>query len=121
MSNSEASKTLAVIALALLIGYYLFKAVILLHIVLVLLSLTVFPNPLARMLARAWLKFSEIIGHFNSRVLLTLVYFIVLVPVSFLFRIFNKQTVDYFDGKKLDSCFLKREKQYTREIFEKTW
>jgi len=121
MSDAETRKTLSIIALALLIGYYLFKIAVLQHIALGLLILTVFPNPVAKMLARAWLKFSEIIGHINSRILLTLTYFTVLVPVAVLYRTFNRKTVDYFAGKKLDSYFITPDKDFSREFFEKTW
>jgi hypothetical protein len=121
MSDAETTKTLTVVALALLIGYYLFKVVVLLHIVLVLLFLMAFPNPVGKLLAGAWLKFSEIIGHINSRIILTLIYYFVLVPVSLLYRIFNKTTVAYFNGKKPDSYFINSDRTFSKQSFEKTW
>jgi hypothetical protein len=121
MSDAETRKTLSIIALALLIGYYLFKIVILQHLALGLLILTAFPNPLAKMLARAWLKFSETLGRINSRILLTLTYFTVLVPVALLYRPFNRKTIDYFNGKKLDSYFMTPDRNFSREFFEKSW
>ncbi len=121
MSDAEIRKTLSIVALALLIGHYLFNVVVLQHIALGLLILTVFPNPVAKMLARAWIKFSETIGHVNSRILLTLIYFVVLVPVALLYRVFNRKTTDYFAGRKLDSCFISSDRNFSRESFEKTW
>ena len=121
MSDAETRKTLSIIALALLIGYYLFKIVVLQHLALGLLILTAFPNPVSKMLARAWLKFSEIIGRINSRILLTLTYFTVLVPVALLYRPFNRKTIEYFNGKNLDSYFITPDRNFSREFFEKSW
>ena len=121
MQKSEASKTLTVIALALLVAYYLWDIRVLLHGVAVLLFLAAFPNRVSRFIAASWLRFSELIGGVNSRVLLTLVYFLVLVPVSFFYRRFNRKMVDYFAGRNLESCFLDSTRNYDREMFEKTW
>jgi hypothetical protein len=121
MPTSESSKTLSGIALALMIGYYLFKVEVLLHIVFALSILIVFPNAVSRILATAWLKFSEILGSINSRIILTLIYFVVLVPVSFCYRRFNSKLVEYFAGRNLDSFFIDSNRIYSRETFEKTW
>ena len=121
MSNADISKTLNIIALALLIGYCTFRINLLLYVVLVLLILIAFPNPISGILAKGWLKFSEFIGHINSNILLTLVYFVVLVPVASLYRVSNKKMVVYFDGRLLQSCFQDSGKGFSREMFEKTW
>jgi hypothetical protein len=121
MSIAENSKTLTSIALVLMIGYYLFNIALLLHIILVLLFLVVFPNRVSGILAKSWLKFSEIIGTINSKIILTLIYFVVLVPVSFCYRRFNRKIVDYFSGQKQNSFFLDSHRIYNREMFEKTW
>lgn len=121
MSNAESSKTLSVIALALLVGYYLFEAPALLPAVGVLLFLAVFPNPLSRMLAQLWLCFSELLGRVNSKVILTLIYYLVLVPVAFLYRMRNRKTVDYFQARNQSTFFVDAPTSYRREIFEKTW
>jgi hypothetical protein len=121
MSDAENAKTLTVIALALMIGYYLSKAALLLHLVFILLVLVAFPNPASRILSKGWLKFSEILSRINSRIILTLIYFVVLVPVSFFFRRLNPKIVEYFAGENLDSLFLDSNRTYDREMFEKTW
>ena len=121
MSHADSSKTLNILATALLIGYYLFKIPQLLYIVLLLLVLNTFHNPLATLIARGWLKFSEIIGAFNSRIILTVVYYGVLVPIATLYRVFNKDKVDYFRGNKLPSYFRDTVKSYDQGMFEKPW
>lgn len=121
MTNAESSKTLSVIALALMVGYYLFKVEILLHIVFALIFLIVFPNRISKTLATAWLKFSEFLGRVNSKIILTMIYFVVLVPVSFCYRRFNRNLVDYFAGRNLDSFYVDSNRIHSRESFEKTW
>jgi hypothetical protein len=121
MSNDQCSKTLSSVALVLVIGRYLFKSELLLHLGLGLLFLAVFPNPLSRAIARAWLALSEILGLVNSKIILTVIYCVVLVPVSFCYRKLNRKTVDYFAGRNVDSFFLAADRSYSPDSFEKTW
>jgi len=121
MTNAESSKTLSVIALALMVSYYLFKIEVLLHIVFALVFLIVFPNRVSKTMATAWLKFSEVLGRVNSKIILTMIYFVVLVPVAFCYRRFNRNLVDYFAGRNLDSFYVDSNRIYSRESFEKTW
>ena len=121
MSNAESSKILAGIAVVLMIGYYIFKMELLLHIVLALLVLAAFPTRVSVFLAKNWIKFSDAIGYVNSRVILTLIYFVVLVPLSVLYKRFNREILAYFRGDKRDSYFLGPDRIYTKEMFEKIW
>jgi hypothetical protein len=121
MSNAESSKTLSGVALALMVGHYLFKTPVLLHLVLALLFLIAFPNRVSKILAGGWLKFGEALGVVNSKIILTAIYFLVLVPVSFCYRRLNPKVIAYYKGKDLDSFFIDSTTVFTKENFEKTW
>jgi len=121
MSNAESSKALSGVALALMVGFYLFKSELLLHAVLALLFLVAFPSRVSRTLAGGWLRFGELLGQVNSKIILTLIYFVVLVPVSFCYRQLNRKTVDYFSGRNRDSFFVDPDRSYDKAAFEKTW
>jgi hypothetical protein len=43
--------------------------------------------PLLKYPSAAWWKFSRVLGHVNARILLTLLFSIVLVPLSFIWRL----------------------------------
>ena len=38
---------------------------------------------------RAWMRFAEVLGHFNARVILTVLYFVVVTPIGFVLRWFK--------------------------------
>jgi Saxitoxin biosynthesis operon protein SxtJ len=54
--------------------------------------------PLFRLIYRVWVSFSIILGYFVSRVLLTVIFFVVIVPTGFIMKIFAKDPMD----RKLD-------------------
>lgn len=57
---------------------------------------------------KAWLKFAELLGAINSKILLFIVFYLVLTPMGFIARVFG------FDPMKRkhkpDSYYIKREK-----------
>jgi hypothetical protein len=54
--------------------------------------------PLFRAIYRLWLGFSVVLGYFISRIILTIVFFIVLTPTGLIMRIFGKDPME----RKLD-------------------
>jgi hypothetical protein len=46
--------------------------------------------PLLKYPSAAWWKFSRVLGHVNARILLTILFSIVLVPLSVLWRLMGK-------------------------------
>lgn len=121
MRNDESSKTLSGIALALMAGYYLFKNEVVLLAVLTLLFLAAFPTRLSRSMAHAWLRLGEALGKINSKIILTMIYFLVLVPVAFCYRRLNRKAVEYHEGKNHDSFYKESDREFTGAFFEKTW
>lgn len=65
--------------------------------------------PLFRAIYRVWIAIAVILGYFVSRLLLTLIFFLVLLPTGLLMRLFGKDPMD----RKLDAAaptyWIKRE------------
>jgi hypothetical protein len=65
--------------------------------------------PLFRLIYRTWIGFSVILGYFVSRILLTIIFFVVIIPTGFLMRLLGKDPMD----RKLDpdakTYWIKRE------------
>src|SRR5437762_11969090 len=57
---------------------------------LVLLAFGLFYPPLLRRPSAIWSRFSRALGHVNARVLLTLMFALVFVPLSLLWRLMGK-------------------------------
>ena len=94
----EVVETLSVLALAALIFHFVWELKWLVWLSAGLLVLTLKSNPLANLIAGLWLKLSEHIGNFMSRIILSIVFFLLLTPLAALYRLFNREmTKSFFD------------------------
>lgn len=50
--------------------------------------------PVFRMVYRAWIGISIIIGYFISRVILTIIFFLVITPTGLIFRVIGKDPME---------------------------
>jgi hypothetical protein len=66
-----------------------------------------------------WMKLGEGMGYVSSRIILSLVFFLVLVPIAFLARLFGRKAVK-LDAKGT-TCFKERNFRYTKESMEHMW
>ena len=59
---------------------------------------------------KAWIKFGEILGVTIAPIVMALVYFIVLTPISLILRIFGKDLLGLKFFKRQDTYWIKRKK-----------
>jgi len=59
---------------------------------------------------KAWIKFGEFLGMIIAPIVMGVVYFIILTPISFLIRIAGKDLLNTRYSKKLKSYWIKRKK-----------
>ena len=75
--------------------------------------------PAARAFHTAWMKFAVLLGHVNSRVLLTLVYYLVVTPYGFITRLVGRDPLRR-RGARAGSYWVERKAtRQTREQFER--
>ena len=60
---------------------------------------------------RAWIKFGEILGLIIAPIIMALVYFIILTPISLIVRMFGKDLLGLKFLKKQDTYWTKRKKK----------
>jgi len=117
VKRSPYESSLAVIALLLLIQYFFlseegwFKVCILGFTFLILLS-----KPLARFVATAWEYLTRAIGWVMSKILLSVVFFLILTPIALLYRFFSKKNTN-----SASSYFIKRDHIFTAKDMESPW
>ena len=59
---------------------------------------------------RAWVKFGELLGMIIAPIVMALVYFLVLTPISIIIRIFGKDLLKIKFSDKNNSYWIKRSK-----------
>tara|TARA_X000000950_G_C13751048_1_gene592655 strand:- start:628 stop:1008 length:381 start_codon:yes stop_codon:yes gene_type:complete len=74
----------------------------------VFLILGLLNSKLLTPLNKGWIKFGEILGLFIAPIIMALVYFIILTPISLIVRVFGKDLLGLKFNKKIDTYWIKR-------------
>jgi hypothetical protein len=75
--------------------------------------------PAARAFHTAWMRFAALLGHVNSRVLLTLFYYLIIMPYGFVTRLVGRDPLRR-RGAARESYWVERKAtRQTREQFER--
>ena len=114
-------ETVAVLSAFMLILNLFLRREALEYVALALLLIGLFVRPMARLISRVWLKFAEMLGAVNSKILLSIVFFLFLTPLAFLFRLFSKNPLRLKRESGTQSLYIERNHLYTRSDFEKMW
>jgi len=122
MSESEKSKAQLVIVTGLVVLYFIFKArypyLLMAAAVIGVLSIAI---PAAGdLIVKGWYKIAEVMGAINGKILLSIVFFIVLVPVAILSKLGKKNPLALKRESK-KSVFMERNHKYTAKDLEQVW
>ncbi|MHB8882709.1 MAG: SxtJ family membrane protein [Thermodesulfovibrionales bacterium] len=117
--KEESLKAQLVIVTGLLLVYFLFRKLIFLYSSLSLGLIFLFIPFIGNRIVSLWFKSAELLGWINSRILLTMVYFLCLVPVSLLFRLFNKNPLTLKNTRA--SLYVERNHTYISKDLENIW
>jgi len=120
-SRKKDLETIAVLAAASLVFYFIFRKDGFLLAAFLLLFTGLFFKGAASKISALWLKFAELLGAFNTRLLLGLVYFLVLTPIAVLFRLLTRKHANSPRSASDKSYFTVREHTYAAEDLEKMW
>lgn len=108
-----------VLVVALVVFYFVFHLPLLLKIAILLGAIGILIPSLSEKIHWLWMKLSHVLGYVMSRVLLTLIFYIILVPLSFFSRLAGKNSVILKKNKT--SYFKERNFTYTKESMENVW
>jgi hypothetical protein len=67
-----------------------------------------------------WLKLAHVLGWINSKILLSLIFFLFLLPIAILSRLFTKDPLK-LKGRDIKSLFTERNHSYAKEDLENIW
>lgn len=113
-------KTILVIVAGLLVASLIFKSAWLLYLALGVAALSAFVPAIAQGIEWGWLKLALGLGWINSRILLTLIYFLFLLPIAWISRLFTKDPL-MLKRPKTKSLFVTRNHTYTKKDLENIW
>ena len=120
LTELDKVKAKLVIVTGFLVLAYLFDVQTLVLIATLLGLGFVFVKPFGEWVLFLWFKMAELLGWFNSRVLLSLVYFIFLTPLAVAFRLFGNDPLRLRNIPS-DSMYVKREHTFKRDDLVNPW
>ncbi len=122
MSESEKAKAQLVIVTGLVVLYFIFKSRYpYLLIAAAAIGVICIAIPVAGdLIVKGWYKFAEVLGAINGKILLSIVFFVVLVPVAILSKMGKKNPLALKRESK-KSVFIDRNHKYTSKDLEQVW
>ena len=97
----------------------IFKIDVLLYIGLSVGLICIISPFLAKVIFKFWWQLASFLGKFNSIWLLSLVFYLLLFPISVFYRWFNREQHIFKQAK--DSAFKTRNHTYSKEDLQDTW
>ena len=79
-------------------------------IALIFFVLGILNSKILSPLNKAWIKLGEILGRIVAPVVMAIVYFIILTPISLLVRLFGKDLIGMKFSNDINSYWIKRKK-----------
>lgn len=122
MTREKQLETILVVSTALLLFFLIFNASWLLYSAFALSLLSLISKKISYWFTRGWLGFSEMLGFVMSRLIMTLLYFLLLTPLALLYRVFNKDPLQLNrNPDRSVSYYTPRGYTYTAKDLENTW
>jgi hypothetical protein len=120
--HDRSLETLAILAAACIIGGLVFKAWAFAYAALGLLLIGLLFRRLAVKLSVLWLSFAAVLGAVNSKILLTVIYYLVLVPVALIYRRIHGSPMNLGRGNDSQrSYWTVRDHRFEPRDLERPW
>ena len=117
--KEKSLETLLVLVGAFIVIFWVSSKKIYLLVALILILTGIVSPFLSAKISWAWLKFAELIGSVMSKVILSLVFFVFLVPIALVYRLTKKNPL--FLKRQDESYYIVRNKQYSPKDIENIW
>lgn len=118
-SEIERYKTLLVICLGMLVFYFFTGYIYFIWISLVVSLCGIISPTISTCIVWLWNKLTQALGFVMPKVILTLVYYLILFPLSTISKLFSKNTFHVKNDKT--SFFTDVKKEFDKREFEKLW
>ncbi len=109
--KTQVYQTILVLCLALLLAFGYWAKIALLYSAMGLLAATLLWYPLAYYLHFAWMQLAKVLGWINTRLLLGIIFFLILLPLARLRRLFQKNASMPLHPSEEESYYQERKKE----------
>lgn len=116
----DTSKTILVIVTGLLAISLIFEIPMLSLLAVAIGGVCIFFQKVAEWIEWLWLKLAMALGWINSRILLSIVFFVFLLPIAWISRLFVKDPLQ-LKKKTGATVYANRDHVYTKKDLENIW
>lgn len=120
MNPEKVSQTMLALVTGAIFLFFLLKFKWLLIVGFLFGIVGLFMPGLSRTISIYWFKLAEIIGSIVSKIFLSLIYIIFLLPIALLSRLFRPDLLQ-LNPKKDGSYYISRNFHFTSESLKKPW
>ncbi len=119
MKKNTPTSTILVISMGFLVLYFVFNWQWAALVSLAVGIIGIVSPYLSRKIDWLWMKLTQLLSYIIPNILLSLVFYLFLFPISLLSKLFTKDPLML--SKKYNSYFIDVNKEIDRESFKKTW
>ena len=83
--------------------------------------IAVFSSAATQFIFKYWMKLATLLGAINSKILLTIIFFLFLTPIAFFYRLLNKDTLQLKKNTSKTTYYIEKNHTYTKADLEKMW
>jgi Saxitoxin biosynthesis operon protein SxtJ len=120
MSESEKAKAQLVIVTGLVVLYFTFKSPYFLYAAGIIGVLCIAIPVVGDFIVKIWYKIAEGLGWVNSRILLSIVFYLFLWPIATLYKLTAKNPMQLKRSSE-KSVYYERNHQYNQKDLEQIW
>ncbi len=122
LDDLKALETISVLCLTALAAGLYFKWQPLLYVAGGLQLTGLFARDLSKKIAGGWLRVAEALGTITTKVMLTIIFYGILTPLAFLYRLRHGDTLKIRErSAQAPTSWKERHHQYTPKDFENVW
>jgi hypothetical protein len=119
MDRTKSLETSLVLTTGFLLIYLFTKNDMFLYLAFAFGITGIFIKPLAKYIAIIWFKLADILNFVVSKIILGALFFVVLFPISLLFKITNKDKLRL--RRSMSSTWVERNHTYSSADLENIW
>ncbi|MBU3821965.1 hypothetical protein KO566_07830 [Flavobacteriaceae bacterium XHP0103] len=119
MQREKALETIIVLALVLLVVHLKFDAIWAIYVSVGLLALSFISKKITLIIGKAWFSFSHYLGLVMNQIIMFVIFYVVLLPLSFFQRVLGNNQI--LKKPENNSYFHQRNHLYRKKDIEKPW
>lgn len=120
MNRAKNLEVILTLCVALVVFFFVFQEKSLLFVAIALGIIGMFSDYLSRKISWVWLTFAKGISFIMSHVILTIVFFLFLLPLSLLAKLFKKNAIRLKQHGQT-TCYITRNHEFKAQDLETMW